>query len=39
VTDAELYRELMVGAGDDPYRRGVVVNMIRELQDESIFSR
>jgi DNA-directed RNA polymerase I subunit RPA2 len=39
VTDAELYKELMVGAGDDPYRRGVVVNMIRELQEEALYSR
>lgn len=39
VTDAEVYRELMIGAGDDPYRQGVVVNMIREIQDERLFSR
>ena len=32
VTDSEIFRELMVGSGDDPYRRGVIVNMLRELQ-------
>ena len=39
VTDSELYSELMVGAGDDSYRKGVIINMIRELQEDSIFSR
>jgi len=39
VTDSEIFRELMVGSGDDPYRRGVIVNMLRELQEEGIFSR
>jgi len=39
VTDAEIYRELMIGAGNDHYRKSVVVNMIRELQEESIYSR
>ena len=36
VTDAEIFRELMVGADSDPYRKGVVINMLRELQEQNI---
>jgi len=39
VSDSEIFRELMVGAGSDPYRRGMVVNMLRELQEEGLFNR
>ena len=39
VTDSEIYRELMVGAFNDPYRSGVTINMLRELQEEGLFSR
>jgi len=38
VSDSYIYKRLMVGAGDDPYYKGSVVNMLREVQEEGIFS-
>merc|ERR1719244_1385562 len=38
VPDSYIYRRLMVGVGDDPYYKGNIVNMLRELQDEGIYS-
>lgn len=39
VPDSYIYKRLMVGVGDDPYYKGNIVNMLRELQDEGIFSQ
>merc|ERR550519_1445385 len=39
VPDSYIFRRLMVGVGDDPYYKGNIVNMLRELQDEGIFSQ
>ena len=39
VTDSYIYRRLMVGVGDDPYYKGIVANMLRELQDEGIYNQ
>lgn len=36
--DSELFKELMAGKGEDAYHRGVVVDMLREMQDEGIYS-
>ena len=39
VPDSYIYRRLMVGVGDDPYYKGLVVNMLRELQAEGLYNR
>ena len=39
VPDSYIYRRLMVGVGDDPYYKGLVVNMLRELQSEGLYNR
>merc|ERR1719193_381835 len=39
VPDSYIFRRLMVGVGDDPYYKGNIVNMLRELQDEGIYSQ
>jgi len=39
VPDSYIYRRLMVGVGDDPYYKGNIVNMLRELQDEGIYNQ
>merc|ERR1719209_2506905 len=39
VSDSYIYRRLMVGVGDDPYYKGNIVNMLRELQDEGIYNQ
>merc|ERR1719391_640963 len=39
VSDSYIYRRLMVGVGDDPYYKGIVANMLRELQDEGIYNQ
>ena len=39
VSDSYIYRRLLVGVGDDPYYQGNIVNMLRELQDEGLYSR
>lgn len=38
-SDSFIYRRLMVGVGDDPYYKGIVANMLRELQDEGIYDQ
>ena len=39
VSDSYIYRRLLVGVGDDPYYQGNIVNMLRELQDEGLYSQ
>merc|ERR550519_1852183 len=39
VPDSFIYRRLMAGVGDDPYYKGNIVNMLRELQDEGIYNQ
>ena len=39
VPDSYIFRRLTVGVGDDPYFKRIVANMLRELQEEGIFSR
>merc|ERR1719430_560629 len=39
VPDSYIFRRLMVGVGDDPYYKGNIVNMLRELQDEGIYNQ
>ena len=39
VPDSYIFRRLMVGVGDDPYYKDIVVNMLRELQEEGLFTR
>ena len=39
VPDSYIFRRLMVGVGDDPYYKGLVVNMLRELQAEGLYNR
>merc|ERR1719228_2781699 len=39
VTDSYIYRRLLVGVGADPYYQGNIVNMLRELQDEGLYSQ
>ena len=39
VPDSFIYRRLLVGVGDDPYYKGNIVNMLREVQEEGLFSQ
>ena len=39
VPDSYIYRRLLVGVGDDPYYKGNIVNMLREVQEEGLFSQ
>lgn len=39
VSDSALYRRLVVGVGEDPYYQGALVAMLRELQEEGLYSR
>merc|ERR1719431_2473809 len=39
VSDSALYRRLLVGVGEDPYYQGALVAMLRELQEEGLYSR
>eukprot|EP00092_Neocalanus_flemingeri_P024162 GFUD01026209.1.p1 GENE.GFUD01026209.1~~GFUD01026209.1.p1 ORF type:complete len:1157 (+),score=299.03 GFUD01026209.1:56-3526(+) len=39
VPDSYIYRRLMVGVGDDPYYKGNIVNMLRELLDEGVYNQ